>query len=85
MKQAMLRRQDALLVHAAYMFRRCVPSRITVHKVVEKEEIRFSCFLNADSSMICVVRIVSCCARSLHQPSALTIISEVFTFAPVDG
>ena len=61
------------------------PFGVTVHKTVEKEGMELSYWLSIVSSMSCVVRVLSFCTHSLHQQSALTIASEVFTFAPVDG
>jgi hypothetical protein len=59
--------------------------RLIVNNVVENEEMQFPSSLTFGSSTSCVVRVLSFCKRSLHQQSALTIINEVFTFAPVDG
>jgi hypothetical protein len=56
-----------------------------VHKGVEKPETRFKDSVSAGSSIICEFHFRSFRAGILHQQSALTIIIEVFTFAPVDG
>jgi hypothetical protein len=86
MRYAAPRSQGALLVQADYLVSRGA-ERVsgTVHNVVEKQEMRFPDSINTSSSMSCVLHVRSFCVRSLHQQSALTIINELFTFAPVDG
>jgi len=54
---------------------------VTVHNVVEKQEILFSFSVNTGSSMSCTLHVLVVWIRSLHQSSALTNIGELFTFA----
>jgi hypothetical protein len=51
----------------------------------KKRKRYFPISVSIGSSMSCGACVFSFCARSLHQQSALTILREVFTFAPVDG
>jgi hypothetical protein len=85
MRYGLLRRQDALLVREFLRSTRSSPFCAAVHNDVEKRESEFSLAVNAESSISCIPHFWSDRLRTLHQQSALTIINEVFTFAPVDG
>ena len=56
-----------------------------MHNTVEKQEMRFTHSINVGFSMSYAFHLCSNWVRSLHQQSALTIVSELFKVAPVDG
>jgi hypothetical protein len=60
-------------------------NQAVVHKVVEKRKKQFSYSLNIGCATSCAACISSGSMQGLHQQSALTIMSQVFTFASVDG